>query len=81
MNWQLQEAKNKLSQLVHEARRSGPQIITVHGKESAVVMSMEDYRRLRARKESLADFLLSSPLPGSKLKIERRQDLGRDTEI
>ena len=81
MNWQLQEAKNKLSQLVHEARRSGPQIITVHGKESAVVMSMEDYRRLRARKENLADFLLSSPLPGSKLKIERRQDLGRDAEI
>jgi prevent-host-death family protein len=78
MHWQLQEAKNKLSQVVHEAHESGPQIITVHGKESAVVMTVEDYRRLCARQENLADFLLHSPLRGSGLEIERFQGLGRD---
>ena len=60
MNWQLQDAKNKLSQVVKEARTSGPQVITVRGKETAVVLSIEDYRRIAPKKESLAEFLANS---------------------
>jgi prevent-host-death family protein len=81
MAWQLQEAKNKLSQVVQEAQKSGPQIITVHGKEAAIVLSVDQYRQLTRKKESLADFFLRSPLHGSDLVIERDQDLGRDTEL
>jgi prevent-host-death family protein len=40
--WQLQEAKNKLSQLVKEAGQGFPQYITVHGKSTAVVLSIKD---------------------------------------
>lgn len=81
MNWQLQEAKNRLSELVKEARTSGPQVITVHGKEAAVMMSVEEYRRLKGQEENLADFFLRSPLRGSELVIERDQDLGREVEL
>ena len=41
MSWQLQEAKNKLSELVKAARRAGPQTISVRGKGAVVVVSVE----------------------------------------
>ncbi len=44
--WQLQEAKNKFSQLVEKARKFGPQIVTKHGKEAVVVLSFKDYKEL-----------------------------------
>ncbi len=81
MNWQLQEAKNKLSQLVDEARKSGPQVITVRGKEAAVVLSIEEYRRIAPNKESLAVFFANSPLRGSDLEIERMPDFGMHIDL
>lgn len=81
MNWQLQEAKNKFSRVVEEARHHGPQIVTVRGREAAVVLSVEDYRRMVPKQESLADFLMNSPLRGSGIEIEREQDFGRDLEL
>ena len=45
--WQLQEAKNKLSQLVKEAKKGHPQYITVHGRNTAVVISAQEYERLK----------------------------------
>ena len=47
MSWQLQTAKQHFSELVERARRDGPQVVTKHGKEAVVVISAEDYRRLR----------------------------------
>jgi len=81
MNWQLQEAKNKFSKVVEDARHTGPQIVTVRGKEAAVVLSIEDYRRMAPKQESLADFLMNSPLRGSGIEIEREQDFERDLEL
>jgi prevent-host-death family protein len=81
MNWQLQEAKNKLGQVVKEARKSGPQIITVRGKESAVVMSIEDYRRIARKEQSLAEFFARSPLRGTDREIERLPDFERDLAL
>ena len=49
MNWQLQEAKNRLSELVKAAKSEGPQIITVHGKEEVALISMAELRRLKQR--------------------------------
>ncbi len=46
--WQLQEAKNKFSRLVKEARKSGPQIVTKHGREAVVVLSFEEYQKMRS---------------------------------
>lgn len=81
MEWQLQEAKNKLSQLVQAAQRSGPQVITVRGEEAAVVLSAEEYRRLTGRQGSLVEFLQSSPWADVELDLRRVQDTGRDIEV
>ena len=69
--WQLQEAKNKLSRVVDEAQRSGPQIITRRGAKTAVILSFEDYRRLVASRKKLSEFFQESPLAGAELDLER----------
>ncbi|WP_337186992.1 type II toxin-antitoxin system Phd/YefM family antitoxin [Phenylobacterium sp.] len=44
--WKLETAKARLSEAVREAKANGPQTITVRGREAAVVISAEEYRRL-----------------------------------
>lgn len=79
--WQLQEAKNRLSELVRKARDDGPQVITVHGEEAAVVVSAEHYQKLHQRRESLVDFFRKSPLAGVELDLTRSRDPGRPVEL
>ncbi len=78
MAWQLQEAKNKLSEVVQRAMTEGPQTITRHGKPAAVVVSAEEYGR-RMGQERLSRVLRACPLKGWKL--ERSQDLGRTLRL
>jgi len=78
MNWQLQEAKNKLSRLVQEAQRVGPQVITVRGEEAVVVIAADEYRKLTKKKGTLLEFFQNSPLKGVELDLERSKDTGRD---
>ncbi|GAC1330928.1 MAG: hypothetical protein NVSMB17_08630 [Candidatus Dormibacteria bacterium] len=59
--WQLQEAKQKFSEVVRRATSDGPQVVTRHGEEVAVVVSAEDYRRLKGEKLEFKDFLLAGP--------------------
>jgi prevent-host-death family protein len=80
-NWQVQEAKNRLSELLDEARRHGPQVVTRRGVDTAVVLSIEDYKRLVGPQGSLVDFFRQSPLVGVELELERRPDLARDVEL
>lgn len=47
MSWSLAKAKDNFSEVIRRARAEGPQPISVHGKEAAVVLSAEDYHRLR----------------------------------
>lgn len=81
MSWQLQEARDKLAQMVEEARRSGPQVIKVGSEEAAVLLSMDDYRRLSPRQETLAEFLMKSPLHDSGIEITRERHFGRDLDL
>ena len=70
--WQIQEAKAMFSKVVRSAEQE-PQIITVHGKECAVVLSMEEYRKLSSPKESLVSFMESSPWANVKTELPLRQ--------
>lgn len=80
--WQLQEAKARLSEVIREAEREGPQEITLHGKPVAVVLSREQYERLTGTGESLVDFMRRSPLYGmEEIDLERVQDLTRDIAL
>ena len=70
--WQVQEAKAMLSKVIRSAEQE-PQIITVHGKESAVVLSMDEYRKLTASGESLVSFMEQSPWASVKTELPVRQ--------
>ena len=81
IRWQLQEAKNRLSELVQKARLEGPQVITLHGRDAAVVMSAGEFQRFAKPKGSLVDFIRKSPLAGSAIKLTRSRDTGRSTKL
>jgi len=61
-HWQLQEAKNRFSELVRGALRYGPQIVTKRGVETVVVMSVKDYQKLIRPPSDLVKFFRESPL-------------------
>ena len=79
--WQLQEAKNRFSHLVDRAQHEGPQFVTKHGKESVVVLSVEDYKKITKPKSNLLHFLQSSPLARTSLDIRRDKSLSREIEL
>lgn len=79
--WQLQEAKNRLSQVVDSARHDGPQTITLRGKPAAVVVSFEEYRKLTMPRTGLSQFFEQSPLYGVELECTRSSDLPREVEL
>lgn len=60
--WAIQDAKNKLSQVVDLALTQGEQEITVRGKEAVTVISTGELRRLRGHPQSLVEFLEEAPL-------------------
>ncbi|BCG64463.1 MAG: antitoxin Phd [Methyloprofundus sp.] len=82
MQWQLQEAKNKFSQVVQYARKE-PQIITLHSKEAVAIISIEDYHKLypKKNKTSLLNVMQNSPWAKIELDISRSKDTGRDIEL
>jgi prevent-host-death family protein len=78
--WTLAVAKARFSEVVDRAQ-AGPQIITRNGKPSAVVVSAEEWTRKTVRKGTLAEFLLTSPLRGADLDLERRRDSPRNVKL
>jgi len=80
MAWQLQQAKTRLSEVIEEAHARGPQIITRHGKERAVVLAINDYRALVAHKPNFIEYLLSAPKVEG-FEIEPSHDMGREVDL
>jgi prevent-host-death family protein len=80
MNWQLAEAKNKFSDLIHRALTEGPQKITRRGVETAVVLSAEEYQRLIGGRPSFKEYLMQGP-SFEELDLERDQSPGRAVEL
>jgi prevent-host-death family protein len=80
--WQLQEAKNRLSELVRKAADEGPQMITLRGDDAVVVVAAEEYTRLtRKSSGTLVDFFRKSPLAGAELDLSRSRDAGRRVKL
>jgi prevent-host-death family protein len=80
MAWQLQEAKAKFSELVQKAIDEGPQTVTRHGKDVVVVLSVQEYEKLRQRKPSLKEILMSGP-EGEFDLPPRVRDSGREIDF
>ncbi|MFZ5776381.1 MAG: type II toxin-antitoxin system Phd/YefM family antitoxin [Thermodesulfobacteriota bacterium] len=80
-HWQLQEAKNKFSSLVEKAQQGGPQVVTKHGKDAVVVLSIDEYNRLTRPKTDLVKFFQDSPLVGQNLDLARSKEIPRDVQL
>jgi prevent-host-death family protein len=79
--WQLQDAKNRFSQVVDSAVHDGAQTITLRGKPAAVVVSFDEYRRLTQPRIGLSAFFEKSPLHGVDLDLGRSADLPREVDL
>ena len=77
MAWQVQTAKQRFSELVERAVNDGPQIVTKHGRETVVVLAIDEYRRLTAPRMDFKEFLMSMPRIDD-LEIGRSKDMGRE---
>lgn len=83
MAWQLQEAKQRFSELVRRAEKDGPQVVTRHGEEVVVVVPAEEWRRMSGggeKKMDFKEFLMSAP-DLSVLDLERPREMPRDVEF
>ena len=84
LDFQLQAAKARFSEVFRLARSQGPQRITRHGKEEVVVVPAEQFDRLLGRTtqpRSLVEFFAESPLARFKVELERTPDYGRPIEL
>ena len=79
--WQLQEAKNRFSELVDTALAEGPQVVTRHGKDAVVVVPVETYRGLTRPRGSLLEFFAGSALRGARIDLTRDGDSGRSVRL
>ncbi|MGH3415546.1 MAG: type II toxin-antitoxin system Phd/YefM family antitoxin [Actinocrinis sp.] len=88
-HWQIQEAKQRFSELIRSVQADGPQFVTKHGEEIAVVIDIEEYRRLHpepGQHKSFKDWLLSGPKADDEFvdRLGRRPkhyDAGEDLDI
>ena len=78
MSHTVKDAKNNLSGLIRLAEKGEPQIIRRNEREVAVVISIEDWKRMNGKKLSLVELLRSSPLIGEELDLSRQDDLPRE---
>ena len=60
-SWQLQEAKARFSEFLDAALKKGPQVVTRRGVEAAVLVPIEEWRRLqRESRPDIKELLLGS---------------------
>jgi prevent-host-death family protein len=78
-HWQLQEAKQRFSELIRSVETEGPQVATRHGEEVAVVVGTGEYRRLRGGAEDFKAFLRGAP--DLDLEISRPAGLARVVDL
>lgn len=72
--WQLQEAKNKFSEVVEEAIKHGPQVVTKRGVETVIVISYEAYQKLIMNQQKLSEFFQTSPFTDVADEIDLIRD-------
>lgn len=90
-SWQVQEAKQRFSEVLRAVEKDGPQTITKHGQDVAVVVDMAEYRRLTGEKKSFVDHLLAFPKMAppadggpdvwDEIEAERKKDFPREVDL
>lgn len=72
-HWLLQDAKSRFSELVRRVRSEGPQRVTVHGRDEVVVISAEEFRRLKGDLTGEALIVAMQASPHRDIDIEPRR--------
>jgi prevent-host-death family protein len=87
-HWQIQEAKQRFSEMIRAVTTEGPQVITRHGEDVAVVVDIGEYRRLTRPAVDLASVLLGGPKLDdnaadvlAEIEAERKADFGRVVDL
>lgn len=87
-HWQIQDAKQRFSEMIRAAMSEGPQVITRHGEDVAVVVDIGNYRRLTRPSVNLANILLGGPKLNdstadvfAEIEAERKADFGRSIDL
>ena len=78
--WQVQGAKTRLSEVIEEANTKGPQIVTRHGAERPVILSIAEYRAVTAHKHDLRAYLFGGPKVDS-FDVPGDNDTGREGSL
>lgn len=86
MSWQVQEAKQRFSEVLRAAETDGPQTITRHGNAVAVIIDIDRYRKLTQPERRFADHLLAMPKLSEDAaavfdEIEGERKIALDREI
>ena len=72
--WPVQDAKSRFSELIEAVLAEGPQIVTKRGVETAVILPIEQWRRLETMtRPDLKELLLASEARTENLTPPRRQ--------
>jgi len=79
MRWQVQDAKQRFSELIRTAHVDGPQFVTRHGEEVAVVIDIAEYRHLKGETSDFKDYLRSGP-GFDDLDLDRTGELPRSID-
>jgi antitoxin Phd len=79
--WQLQEAKNRFSEVVDLAIKQGAQTVTKHGKPAVVILSVEDYEKSIKPRKSLLAALRECPAELTEIVGARIQDKARTVKF
>lgn len=87
-HWQIQDAKQRFSEMIRAVAHDGPQVITRHGEEVAVVVDIAEYRRLTRPTVDLTGLLLGGPKLSdagaeafTEVEAERKADFGRPNDL
>ena len=87
-HWQIQDAKQRFSEMIRAVTSEGPQVITRHGEDVAVVVDIAEYRKLTRSAVDLASILLGGPKLGddiddvfAEVEAERKADFGRPVDL
>ncbi|WP_322761768.1 type II toxin-antitoxin system Phd/YefM family antitoxin [Frankia sp. Cr2] len=88
MSWQVQEAKQRFSEVLRAMKSDGPQTITRHGEEIAVIIDINEYRRLTAPNTNLTELLLGPPYFDDdvvsvmdEIEVARKKDFPREIDL
>jgi antitoxin Phd len=78
-SWPVQDAKARFSELLNTCLKEGPQVVTKRGADAAVLVPVQDWRRLQQSARPTLKELLLAPTPRGELRTPERGRLKRRT--